>query len=81
MTRADHPGEVAAAGPATARVSAWAPLHHRQFAAMWGGQFVSNIGGWMQKRDQERLDRVRELSDPARPAAVTHWLAVTPGKR
>ena len=28
--------------------SAWAPFRHRLFAAMWGGQFVSNIGGWMQ---------------------------------
>jgi MFS family permease len=29
-------------------VSAWSPFRHRLFAAMWGGQFVSNIGGWMQ---------------------------------
>ena len=35
-------------GPATSRVSAWAPFRHRLFAAMWGGQFISNIGGWMQ---------------------------------
>jgi MFS family permease len=28
--------------------SAWAPFRHRLFAAMWGAQFVSNIGGWMQ---------------------------------
>jgi MFS family permease len=28
--------------------SAWAPLRHEAFAAMWGGQFVSNIGSWMQ---------------------------------
>jgi MFS family permease len=27
---------------------AWSPFQHRIFAAMWGGQFVSNIGGWMQ---------------------------------
>ena len=26
-------------------------------------------------RDQARLDRVRELADPARPPEVTHWLA------
>jgi len=25
-------------------------------------------------RDQARLDRVRELADPARPPEVTHWL-------
>lgn len=48
MTRADQPGDVAAAGTAPAPVSAWAPLRHRQFAAIWGGQFVSNVGGWMQ---------------------------------
>jgi MFS family permease len=28
--------------------SAWAPFRHRLFAAMWGAQFVSNTGGWMQ---------------------------------
>jgi predicted MFS family arabinose efflux permease len=28
--------------------SAWAPFRHRMFAAMWGAQFVSNIGSWMQ---------------------------------
>jgi MFS family permease len=28
--------------------AAWAPLRQRTFAAMWGAQFVSNIGGWMQ---------------------------------
>jgi hypothetical protein len=28
------------------------------------------------KRDQDRLDRIRELTDPAHPVAVTHWLAV-----
>jgi Transmembrane secretion effector len=27
------------------------------------------------KRDQARLDKIRELADPARPAEVTHWLA------
>jgi MFS family permease len=28
------------------------------------------------KRDQDRLDRIRELTDPAHPVTVTHWLAV-----
>jgi hypothetical protein len=28
--------------------SAWAPLRHRTFAAMWSAQFVRNIGSWMQ---------------------------------
>jgi hypothetical protein len=32
------------------------------------------------KRDQERLDRVRQMTDPARLVTVTHWLAVTPKK-
>jgi MFS family permease len=35
------------AHPAKA-ASAWAPFRHRLFAAMWGAQFVSNTGGWMQ---------------------------------
>jgi hypothetical protein len=30
-------------------------------------------------RDQERLDRVRALTDPAQPTAVTHWLIPQPG--
>ena len=33
------------------------------------------------KRDQGRLDRVRELTDPAHPVAVTHWLAATHRQR
>jgi MFS family permease len=37
-----------AAPAAPAPVSAWAPFRHRWFAAMWGAQFVSNIGSWMQ---------------------------------
>jgi MFS family permease len=28
--------------------SAWAPFRHRMFAAMWGAQFTSNVGSWMQ---------------------------------
>jgi hypothetical protein len=35
-------------GPAASPESAWAPFWHRLFAAMWGAQFVSNIGSWMQ---------------------------------
>ena len=34
--------------PSSDPVSAWAPFRHRLFAAMWGAQFVSNIGSWMQ---------------------------------
>ena len=28
--------------------SAWAPFRHEAFAALWGAQFVSNVGSWMQ---------------------------------
>ena len=28
--------------------SAWAPFRHEAFAALWGAQFISNIGSWMQ---------------------------------
>jgi hypothetical protein len=37
----------ATAGPPVPS-SAWAPLRHRLFALMWGAQFVSNTGSWMQ---------------------------------
>ena len=37
-----------APAPAPAAPSAWSPFRHRLFAAMWGAQFVSNIGSWMQ---------------------------------
>jgi MFS family permease len=47
VTRADQPSAVTAGGQA-APASAWAPFRHRQFTAMWSGQFVSNIGSWMQ---------------------------------
>jgi MFS family permease len=39
---------VSASDVVAGRVSAWAPFRHRLFAAMWGAQFVSNIGSWMQ---------------------------------
>ena len=32
------------------------------------------------KRDQGRLDRIREMTDPGRPVTVTHWLALSPAK-
>ena len=38
---------MSARAPAAA-ASAWAPFRHEAFAAMWGAQFVSNIGSWMQ---------------------------------
>jgi MFS family permease len=46
---ATSPGQPGAAGgPVPGPVSAWSPFRHRLYAAMWGGQFVSNIGSWMQ---------------------------------
>jgi len=43
----------APAGPApassgSAPASAWSPFRYRLFAVMWGAQFVSNVGSWMQ---------------------------------
>ena len=32
------------------------------------------------RRDQNRLDRIREMTDPARPVTVTHWLVANPVK-
>ncbi len=40
--------EVHEPDPAAAQASAWSPFRHRLYAAMWGAQFVSNIGSWMQ---------------------------------
>jgi MFS family permease len=35
--------------PAAAQpLSAWAPLHHRVYRALWIAQFTSNVGTWMQ---------------------------------
>ena len=49
MTTPSRPGVgTGASGPAASPGSAWAPFRHRLFAAMWGAQFVSNIGSWMQ---------------------------------
>jgi predicted MFS family arabinose efflux permease len=42
------PDDAAGRGDAPPPGSAWAPLRQRIFAAMWGAQFVSNIGSWMQ---------------------------------
>ena len=33
------------------------------------------------RRDQARLDRIREMTDPAQPVTVTHWLTPTPPPR
>jgi MFS family permease len=41
-------GSASPAGSVGSVGSAWAPLRHRLFAAMWGAQFVSNVGSWMQ---------------------------------
>jgi len=65
---------------------AWAPFRHRLFAAMWGAQFVVasrpehlRQHARVTRRDRARLDRIREMTDPAHPVTVTRWLApVTP---
>jgi MFS family permease len=47
----EQPGAAAAAvssSSAPAPASAWSPFRYRLFAAMWGAQFVSNVGSWMQ---------------------------------
>jgi predicted MFS family arabinose efflux permease len=41
-------GEQSASSSASVPVSAWSPFRYRMFAAMWGAQFVSNVGSWMQ---------------------------------
>jgi MFS family permease len=49
--RAVASGDAAADGsgtPPAAPASAWAPFRHQLFAAMWGAQFISNVGSWMQ---------------------------------
>ena len=43
-----EPPPTVAPAMAAAAPSAWSPFRHRLFAAMWGAQFVSNIGSWMQ---------------------------------
>lgn len=40
----DSPAGAGQLVPAAQAASAWAPFRHRLFAAMWGAQFVSNIG-------------------------------------
>jgi predicted MFS family arabinose efflux permease len=42
------PSGAPATAPKQAAPSAWSPFRHRPFAAMWGAQFISNIGSWMQ---------------------------------
>jgi Transmembrane secretion effector len=32
------------------------------------------------KRDQDRLDRIRQMTEPAHPVTVTHWLVANPAE-
>ncbi|HTU07719.1 MAG TPA: hypothetical protein VMG13_19350, partial [Trebonia sp.] len=32
------------------------------------------------RREQDHLNEIRELTDPAHPVTVTHWLSVSPRK-
>src|SRR6266566_3241321 len=41
-------GYIQSAGSAHARTSAWSPLRHSVFRALWIASVVSNIGTWMQ---------------------------------
>src|SRR5205085_4114158 len=41
-------GERSGGARRAARVSAWSPLRHRVFRALWIAQTVSNVGTWMQ---------------------------------
>jgi MFS family permease len=61
----------------------WRAWHDASDPARMLEQFV--VASWdehlrqherIAKRDQANLDRLRTLTDPARPPAVTHWLAV-----
>jgi hypothetical protein len=61
----------------------WRAWHDASDPARMLEQFV--VASWdehlrqherITKRDQANLDRLRALTDPARPPAVTHWLAV-----
>jgi len=46
--RSRHSEHTSTPGTPAAGVPAWSPFRHRLFAAMWGAQFVPDIGGWMQ---------------------------------
>src|SRR5689334_19935466 len=39
---------MASADHRPAALSAWAPLRHRVYRALWLAQFASNVGTWMQ---------------------------------
>src|SRR5271156_4196894 len=62
-------------GPAAS--SAWSPFRHRLFALMWGGQFVSNIGGWMQTVAAQWL--MLTLTGSAAYVALVQTAAGLPG--
>ena len=50
-------------------------------------QFV--VGSWdehlrqherVSRRDQQRLEKIKAMTDPSRPTTVTHWLADQPDR-
>ncbi|MGC9670780.1 MFS transporter [Planosporangium sp. 12N6] len=48
MTTTNTHAAPAASAPAPGGPSAWAPLRHKWFRALWLAQFASSVGGWMQ---------------------------------
>jgi predicted MFS family arabinose efflux permease len=61
---------------AAAGSSAWAPFRFGVFRAMWGAQFVSNIGGWMQTVGAQWL--MLSLTTAAAPVALIQTAASLP---
>jgi predicted MFS family arabinose efflux permease len=56
--------------------SAWGPFRSGIFSAMWGAQFVSNIGGWMQTVGAQWL--MLSLTTSAVPIALIQTAASLP---
>jgi len=56
--------------------SAWGPFRVGVFRAMWGAQFVSNIGGWMQTVGAQWL--MLSLTTSATPVALIQTAASLP---
>jgi hypothetical protein len=67
--------------------SSWQVWRDAEHPARYTEQFV--VASWQEHlrqhervtvHDQQRFDAIRALTDPDRPAAVTHWLTPQPGK-
>jgi Transmembrane secretion effector len=91
VTKADQPA-TAAGDPALQRTrfsrrrtgaTSWRARQDASHPSRVLEQFV--VASWdehrrqherVTRRDQDRLERVRQLTDPAHPVIVTHWVAV-----